>query len=317
MSAGARRSKRESQVLRIKILLAAAAFLAVFALVFATDAIRVTGNYHVTGNEVRAMLEEQPVSANTVLLYLYNLVRPIRDRNFIDRITLRFAGPRTIVAEVREKQLTGYFESNGKYWYFDRSGVIEAGSDTPETSLEEGKPYIPLIGGLTAGAPSIGDPMPASDTDFYEKLGNLQTVLSREQLIPDTVYIDEEYDVYLTYGKITVELGDLSYLEARMHVLADILPNTEGMEGTLLLSEYNGSEDGVVFRKKEKETVKAEDVTEESGTEENGIEENGDEENRNEEDAEEESGVEEMENSPESGEAETEEMSSGEGENGG
>ena len=38
---------------------------------------------------------------------------------------------------------------------------------------------------------------------------------------------------------------------------------------------------------------------------------------QNEEDAEEESGVEEMENSPESGEAETEEISSGEGENGG
>ncbi|MBQ6469441.1 MAG: hypothetical protein IJJ50_05260 [Lachnospiraceae bacterium] len=264
MSAGARRSKRESHVLRIKILLAAAVLIFAFLLIFATDAIRVTGNHHVTGNEVRAMFEEQKVSSNTVLLYLYNLVRPIRDRNFIDHVTLRFAGPRTLVAEVHEKQLAGYFESNGKYWYFDRLGVIEAGSDMPETLLEEGKPYIPLVGGLTAGSPALGDPMPAADTGFYEKLGNLQTVLSREHLIPDTVYVDEEYDVYLTYGKITVELGDLNSLEARMHALSDILPNTEGMEGTLLLGDYDGSEDVVVFRKKEKETVKAEEIREES-----------------------------------------------------
>ncbi|MBE5996963.1 MAG: hypothetical protein E7240_06380 [Lachnospiraceae bacterium] len=241
--------------MRIKIFLVTAVLIVLFVFIFATDTIRVTGNEHMSGQEIRTMIEEQPVSFNTALLYLYNLVRPIEDRNFIDRVKIRLANPRTVVAEVREKQFAGYIEANGKYWYFDRSGVIEACADTPETSLEEGKQYIPLIGGLTAGAPAIGDSMPAADTDFYERLGNLQTVLSRERMIPDTIYVDEEYDVYLTYGSVTVEMGKLDYLEIRMRTLADILPNTEGLDGTLLLSEYEGGEDGVVFRKREKASV--------------------------------------------------------------
>ena len=305
MSAGARRSRRESQVLRIKIFLAATVLLALFVFVFATDTIRVTGNEHISGAEVRAMIEEQPVSFNTALLYLYNLVRPVEDVNFIDRISIRLANPRTVIAEVREKQLAGYIEANGKYWYFDRSGVIEACSDTPETSAREGKKYIPLIHGLTAGAPAIGDSMPAADTDFYERLGNLQTVLSRDRMIPDIVYVDEEYDVFLTYGKITVEMGNLDYLEIRMRTLADILPNTEGLEGTLLLSEYEGGDDGVVFRKKDGTARSGKTTIEEAGAEEgepDGQEEPGSQD-RPEGDGESAQGTEE-----------SEELSSGEGE---
>ncbi len=262
MSRGARRSKRESQVFRIKILIAAAILTFAFLLIFSTNAVRVTGNEHVTGEEVRRMLTQQPGSGNTILLLVYNRFKPIQNENFIDHLTLRLADPHTVVATVHEKQLAGYIAVNGKFWYFDREGEIEACSDHPETSVEEGKRYIPLVTGLTAGSPEIGDFMPAADTDFYERFGNLQTVLDRNRVIPDIVEVDEEYQVTLTYGKIRVELGDLDYLEQKMRTLIDILPETDGLEGTLLMSEYDGSEEGVVFRKKGREVPV---VTPESG----------------------------------------------------
>ena len=65
MSRGARRSKRESQVFRIKILIAAAILTFAFLLIFSTNAVRVTGNEHMTGEEVRRMLTQQPGSGNT------------------------------------------------------------------------------------------------------------------------------------------------------------------------------------------------------------------------------------------------------------
>ena len=91
--------------------------------------------------------------------------------------------------------------------------------------------------------------MPGAETGFYERFGELQTMLNRNRMIPETVTVDESYHVTLTYENVTVLLGDLNYLDARMRTLEDVLPETRGMKGTLHLEGYDGSEEGVVFRK--------------------------------------------------------------------
>ena len=249
MSKGAKRSKRASAVSRLRALIAAVIVIMAFCFVCRTEQVAVRGNIHVSAEGIRTRLREQPVYFNSVLLYLYNKVMPITDDGFIDSVSVSLAGPTDVVATVHEKKLAGYLAADGRYWYFDAKGIIRAVSGTPDTEIRENVTYLPCLEGITPGRPAIGDPLPGAGTVFYERLGELQTMLNKNRMIPDKVTVDENYSLTLTYGEIRAELGDMDHLDARIRILADVLPQAEGMKGTFRLADYDGTEEGVVFQK--------------------------------------------------------------------
>jgi hypothetical protein len=95
-------------------------------------------------------------------------------------------------------------------------------------------------------------------------------MINKYDITPDAVEFDEELNVYLIYGDITVELGQDLLMEEKLARVAAILPSIEGQNGVLHMSDYDGSSDNVVFSKNalsaeglDEETTKSEEISHE------------------------------------------------------
>ena len=50
-------------------------------------------------------------------------------------------------------------------------------------------------------------------------------------------------------GRVTVLLGKDIYMEEKLSELKDLLPNLDGLSGTLHLEEYDSTKDSIIFTK--------------------------------------------------------------------
>jgi cell division protein FtsQ len=134
----------------------------------------------------------------------------------------------------------------GSYMYFDRDGtVVESGSE-----LLDG---ICQVKGLSFSQIVLYEPIETQVKDLFSQVLLMTQLFEKYEMNIEMINFDKSSHVQLTIGDITVELGEPENLDLKIAELNDILPELDGMKGTLYLDdiESGASSDGAHYFKKE------------------------------------------------------------------
>ena len=205
--------------------------------------VTVEGTDLYTADEIKGYILDDEYSANAIYAFAKNKLFPKGDAEFIDSFDVKLTGMNSITIVCNEKKILGYIlQEDGKYIYFNYSGEIVEISDT---FVDRG--YM-KVEGVVCEDPEIGVKLPIGK----EQIGYLTSlikILNKNDMMPNVVSYDENGRIILSYDTYNIALGSSVYLEEKIDRAIRILPQLEGMSGTLHLENYSSSSTDIVFEK--------------------------------------------------------------------
>ena len=228
---------------KVRILLAAAAALLIAGgLIFSIKIKNITvhGAAWYTDDEIVEELSSEPLSDHSVVVLARNLLGGKKSIPFIEDYSVTFTGIDSIDIIVYEKSVVGYVEYMSSRMYFDKDGiVVESSYDALEG--------IPQITGLEFGSIVLYQKLPVADPRVFENILNLTQMLSVSGIGADRINYSESREATLYIGDITVVLGTDTDMNGKIQELADMLPELEGMSGTLYLDTYDKNNSNAAY----------------------------------------------------------------------
>ena len=199
-----RKKRRRKHILvgfLITLLILALATLIVIK-VFTVKNVEVEGNKLYSDEQIKEWVLNDDYSWNTLYVYFKYRFFDTQEVPFIDTMEVTVKSPHTLHVEVYEKGLLGYLymDSLGQNVYFDKDGfVVEMSTDVIEG--------VPQITGLACGDAVLYEKLDVSGKDTLKDLLAVTQTLKKYNLVPDTINYDDQGNVTLQYGTITVNLG--------------------------------------------------------------------------------------------------------------
>ncbi|MCR5654998.1 MAG: FtsQ-type POTRA domain-containing protein [Lachnospiraceae bacterium] len=207
---------------------------------FHVDEVEVNGNHHYTEQEIKDMVLKGNVLDNSLLLNVKYANKSIENIPFIERMDVEVLGPGQIRIMVYEKTLAGCVTYLGKYFYFDREGIVVETSD----ELTEG---VAEITGLHYNAVRLYEPLPVGDESVFAEILNLTQLLEKYELVADKIYFNGEMEVTLYFGNARVLLGDSRSLDEKVMQLSAMIDSIRGKNGELNMTQFNESTTSLTF----------------------------------------------------------------------
>ena len=244
-----RRKRRKKKNLRIILTaLLVAAFVAALGAVliwkvFVVKDVSVKGNEIYTDKQIEDWVLDEKYSWNSLYVYFENKLNKTEEIPFVDSLQIRLKSPQKLEITVVEKGILGYLyiPSLGKNAYFDKDGfVVELSSQVIDgvtkingLSVESAELYRKL---------SIGD-----NSKLLRTRLNVIQLLKKYDRVPEMIYI-KDGNVYLIYGQIQVNLGGGTDLNEKILRMDQILPQLDGMSGTLHVETWSENNTDIYFR---------------------------------------------------------------------
>ncbi len=248
MSRRQKKKKRKGFILAfIEMLIALALFLVIlgFAAYYLCPLkeVSVEGTDLYTSEEIENYILDDEYSTNTIYVFLKNLVFPKGDAEFIDSFDVKLTGMNSVTIVCNEKSILGYMVGDDeRYIYFNYDGVI---AEISETYVDRG--YM-KVEGVTCEDPQIGETLSIGD-DQVGYLTSLIKILQKNSLMPNVISYDDNGHITLDYDTYSISLGSSVYLEEKIDRVIRILPQIEGLYGTLHLENYSNQNTDIVFEK--------------------------------------------------------------------
>ncbi len=241
-----------------------AAGLIFFFAYFKVDEVEVMGSSHYSEKEVRKMVLRGPLASNSVLAPLLYTKRETEDIPFVKGYVVSQVNRNTICISVKEEKPVGCIPYLDSYIYFDRNGIfIESSKKRDET--------IPYFDGISVKHVIKDEELPIKGKTVLNTAVALATIFQKNETIPDHIEFDENYQISLLYGDITVMLGKDEFLEDKMTRAVAILPLIAGKKGILHLESVTDTVKTITFEEEVKEKTPEELAAEWTG----GYEESG------------------------------------------
>ena len=213
------------------------------------------------------MVLDVPAAKNTLLAERFiNTEEKTKEEALIERITIKRKKWNTLVLQVREKQMIGYFSLNGQCLNFDRQGVIQIITEEP---IEN----VPLIDGLNVKEAKQGEKIKGINKKRLNTILSVGKMLEKTEQKPDRLVFNDLKQLVLYYGSIEVNMGTDENMDEKMNRLIGILPQLEGMEGVLHLENVTEDTASVVFDNAAEENSETGQSAEEENTDTNTSEE--------------------------------------------
>lgn len=209
---------------------------------FRVENVEVMGSSHYSETEIREMILRGPLASNSVLAPVLYSSDDTGDLAFVEGFSVRQVNRNTICISVKEKQPVGCIPYLDSYVYFDRNGVfIESSKERDET--------VPYFDGIQVNYVIKDEKLPIKGTTVLNTAVALATIFQKNQVIPDHIQFDENYQISLLYGNITVMLGKDRYLEDKMSRVIAILPLITGESGILHVESVTDSVKTITFER--------------------------------------------------------------------
>lgn len=243
-----RRKKRRKIGLYIFLCVAVLIAIAVFIVVnvFTVENVVIEGNELYSDNQIQSMVLNDEYSWNSLYVNLKYQIKDIGDVPFIDTMEVSLDDPHTVHIHVYEKGMLGYLyiTTIGQNAYFDKDGFVV------ETSLDviEG---VPKITGISCDEVVLYEQLALEDNDVLRDLLSLTQMLKKYNLQPDKIHFGDDSDIVLYYGTVEVLVGTEENLSQKIIRLQKILPQLNGLSGTLHLETWTEENTDIVFDKSE------------------------------------------------------------------
>ena len=232
--------KKLYRILIEGIVCAVLIFILVFFVGFRVTKVEVKGNEFYSDKEIKRMVLDAPIAKNTILAMMIKTGEKTKDAQLIEKVTLKRKGMNTLVVQVKEKKLIGYFDYEGKYANFDRQGIVQIFTEAP---IEN----VPYIEGLGVKEAKQGEKLQGINTKKLNSILSVGKMLEKTEQKPDRLVFNDMKQLVLYYGDIEVRLGNDENMDEKMNRLSGILPQLEGMAGILHLENITEDTQAVVF----------------------------------------------------------------------
>lgn len=259
-----RRKKRRKiglYILLILILLIAAGVFIVMN-VFTVENVVVEGNELYSSTQIENMVLNDEYSWNSLYVDLKYRFVDIGEVPFVDTMEVSLDNPHTVHIKVYEKGMLGYLYINsiGQNAYFDKDGFVV------ETSTEviDG---VPKITGISCEEVVLYEKLQLENSDILRDLLNLTQTLKKYNLLPDEIQYDSNMEPVLYYGTIQVKIGSEDNLSQKVVRLSIILPQLDGLSGTLHLETWTPETTDIIWDRVEEQSETEEETTEEPSEE--------------------------------------------------
>ncbi len=254
-----RRKKRRKiglYILLILILLIAAGVFIVMN-VFTVENVVVEGNELYSSTQIETMVLNDEYSWNSLYVDLKYRFVDIGEVPFVDTMEVSLDNPHTVHIKVYEKGMLGYLYINsiGQNAYFDKDGFVV------ETSTEviDG---VPKITGISCEEVVLYEKLQLENSDILRDLLNLTQTLKKYNLLPDEIQYDSNMEPVLYYGTIQVKIGSEDNLSQKVVRLSIILPQLDGLSGTLHLETWTPETTDIIWDRAEEQPDAEEETTE-------------------------------------------------------
>lgn len=195
--------------------------------------VYVEGNVHYTEEEIKEIVMAGPLGDNSLYLSMKYENRGIEGIPFVDMMNVSILAPDTIRITVYEKAVIGYIQYLDTYMYFDKDGYVVECSSVRTVG-------IPQITGLVFDHMVVGEALPVENPEVFGNILNVTKLLNKYTLLSDKIYFHASGEVTLYFGNIKVALGnEPEYLEDKLMLLPEFLPNLTGKSGTLQMEKYD------------------------------------------------------------------------------
>ena len=259
-----RRKKRRKiglYILLILILLIAAGVFIVMN-VFTVENVVVEGNELYSSTQIENMVLNDEYSWNSLYVFLKYKFVNTSEVPFVDTMEVSLDNPHTVHIKVYEKGMLGYLYINsiGQNAYFDKDGFVV------ETSTEviDG---VPKITGISCEEVVLYEKLQLENSDILRDLLNLTQTLKKYNLLPDEIQYDSNMEPVLYYGTIQVKIGSEDNLSQKVVRLSIILPQLDGLSGTLHLETWTPETTDIIWDRAEEQSETEEETTEEPSEE--------------------------------------------------
>lgn len=248
------RKKRRRRKRILTVILILAAIVAIGALlvvkVFTVQDVKVEGNKIYSEEKIENWVLNDEYSWNSLYVFFKYKLKDMEEIPFVDSMEVSLESPHVLHVEVYEKGMLGYVyvPSIGKNAYLDKDGfVVELSSEIiPDTTK---------IAGLTVKTATLYEKLPLERDSILKTLLNVSQLVKKYELVPDLIYVTDRNELLLCYGNIQVNVGGNVYLNEKIVRLQQILPEVEGMVGTLHLEDWSESNTDIIFAKDELITI--------------------------------------------------------------
>lgn len=244
-----RRKKRKTKIklyifLAVFMMLALTAFIVVN--VFTVEKVVVEGNALYSDHQIEEMILNDEYSWNSLYVNLKYQFMEVGEVPFVDEMEISLDDPHTIHVNVYEKGILGYLYIPilGQNAYFDKDGFVV------ETSKER-IPDVPKVTGVKCNEVILYEQLTLEDPLVLRELLNLTQTLKKYNLLPAEIHFDDSIGATLTYENIRVVVGNDDNLSQKIIRLSYILPQLNGMSGTLHLENWTEENTDIIFDKDE------------------------------------------------------------------
>ena len=259
-----RRKKRRKIGLYILLILILLIAVGVFIVmnVFTVENVVVEGNELYSSTQIENMVLNDEYSWNSLYVDLKYRFVDIGEVPFVDTMEVSLDNPHTVHIKVYEKGMLGYLYINsiGQNAYFDKDGFVV------ETSTEviDG---VPKITGISCEEVVLYEKLQLENSDILRDLLNLTQTLKKYNLLPDEIQYDSNMEPVLYYGTIQVKIGSEDNLSQKVVRLSIILPQLDGLSGTLHLETWTPETTDIIWDRAEEQSETEEETTEEPSEE--------------------------------------------------
>lgn len=245
-----KKRKKKRWKIRLAVVLIILMFLALAALaavkLFTVKTVKITGNDHCPEETIKEFILNDEYSWNSLYVYFkYKFVEP-EPIPFVDTMEISLRSPHVLNIKVYEKGLLGcvYMEALGQNAYFDKDGlVVEMSSDV----IEE----VPKVTGLNVEEIVLYEKLPIKGKNILKNLLSLTQTLKKYDLVPESIKYGKDGSYTVSYGGVTVLLGQAEHFNEKIVRMAYIMPNLKELKGTLHLESWTENTTDISFEKAE------------------------------------------------------------------
>lgn len=220
------------------IVLGLAIILLALFLLFYVQKIEVKGNEYTDSQEIVDLVEEDPLSKNSLyLLYKYRFTDYDMPGS-LNSMKVTLTAPWSVKVTVDEKKILACVPGGEQNVYFDEEGLVVKMS----SEVLEG---VPCIEGLDVSGAELYKPLENGDEALFKSILEVTREVAEFALSPDRI-VCSDGDIQLWFGEICVLLGD-DITADKIAQISPILAKLEGQRGTLHLEHFVEKGDAVSF----------------------------------------------------------------------
>lgn len=189
--------------------------IAVFLALFKLENVEVISGGHYSDKQIKEMVLNHTFDNFTYLFALRAETSGIDPIPFVEKIDYEVVDKNTLRIYVYERQIAGSVLVMGKYFCFDREGVITDSTDSPP-------PGVVLVTGIEVGDIVIGQRLDSA-ADAFKGLMELVSLLNKNGIDAREIAYDFRGNITLMIDDDEVLLGEKDNYDLEINNLSNIM----------------------------------------------------------------------------------------------